>query len=239
MAINPYITDQANALAQQYNNNLQNNVLPSIGSNAIAAGGFGGSRQGIAQGLAAGQSQIGLSSALANLYGGAYENDQNRQLQQQGLNNQYALGQGQLALGNRQADNSYSLGLGQLGIGQQAQNTSQYNAETNRGLGYGQLQQTGDQNAFNNQLQGYNAQLNGLNALMNWNAQGVNLANQQQQTPITNLTNLTNIGTTVGGQGGTASTPYYGNPLLGALAGASLGNSVGSIDWSKVFGGGS
>lgn len=259
---NPYLQQQADAITSQYNNNLQQNILPSINSNAIAAGGFGGSRQGIAQGLAIGQSNLGLGNALGNLYGNAYENDQNRALQQQGLNNSYALGQGQLALGNRQADQNYSLGMGNLGLGQtqaannyalgqgqldlgrtqaannyslgqRAADTSQYGAETSRGLGYGQLQQQGDQNAFNNQLAGYGAQLQGLNSLMNWNNLGLGWANQQQQTPLNNLTQLTNIGTTIGGQGGTASTPYYGNPWLGALGGAQLGSNI----FGNLFGG--
>lgn len=119
---NPYLMDQANAITQQYNNNLQNNVLPSINSGAIAAGGFGGSRQGIAQGLAIGQSQQGLGGALASLYGNAYENDQNRGLQQQSISNNYNLGLGQLGLNSQVADqNNYntnrSLDLSQYSLG--------------------------------------------------------------------------------------------------------------------------
>ena len=46
---NPYLAANANAITQQTTQNLQNNILPSINSGAMAAGGFGGSRQGIAQ----------------------------------------------------------------------------------------------------------------------------------------------------------------------------------------------
>lgn len=201
MATNPYLPQQAQAVTQQANNNLFNYQLPQINSGAIAAGGFGGSRQGIAQGLAIGQTNQGLSSALANMSASAWDADQSRSLQREGMNNQY------------------NLGLGQLGLGARSADTSQFNAETSRGLGYGQLQQQGEQNNFNNQLAGYGAQLQGLNALQNWNNMGLGMANQQQQTPIQNLGLLSNIGASIGGQGSSSTTPGYSS-LQGALGGA-------------------
>lgn len=228
MAGNPYIQDQANAITQQYNNNLQNNILPSINSGAMMAGGFGGSRQGVAQGLAIGQSQQGLGNSLANLYGNAYEGDQNRNLQSSLQAAQLASNQ-QIASMNDATQrlglqNSYNLGLGNLGLGQ-------YNAETNRGLGYGQLQMQGDQNAFSNQLAGANFNLNALNALQGWNTNGVNLANQQQQTPLQNLGMLSNIGTTIGGQGASQTTPGA------STVGSALGGALTLAQLYKLFGG--
>lgn len=76
MALNPYLPAQTKAIEQQANQNLQTNLLPSINSGAVAAGGFGGSRQGIAQGLATGQTQQGISNALGSMYGNAYAEDQ-------------------------------------------------------------------------------------------------------------------------------------------------------------------
>lgn len=230
---NPYLADQANAITNQANNNLTNYQLPAINSGAIAAGGFGGSRQGVAQGLAIGQTNQGISNSLASLYGNAYEGDQNRaaqqSMQQQQLAAQERMNNANLGLGYTQAGNNYSLGLGQLGLGQQQTNNNyslglgqlglgQYNAETNRGLGYGQLQQQGDQNAFNNQLAGANFQLNGMNALNNWNNLGLGWANQQQQTPLQNLGQLSQIGAGIGSGYGSTSQPGYG-ALQGALAG--------------------
>lgn len=115
--MNPYLQNQANAITQQANQNLTQNQLPAINSAAIAAGGYGGSRQGIAQALAIGQTNQGIANSLSSLYGNAYEADQNRALQQQSINNNYTLGQGQLALGQTQAANSYNLGLGNLDLG--------------------------------------------------------------------------------------------------------------------------
>lgn len=183
---NPYLQQSADAVTQQANNNLFNYQLPAINSGAIAAGGYGGSRHGVAQGLAIGQTNLGLGNALAGMNYNAWNDDQNRGLQQQSLN------------------------------------TSQYNAETNRGLGFGQLDQSAQQNAFNNQLNGYNA-------LMNWNNLGLGWANQQQQTPIQNLGSLASIGAGIGNGYGQVSTPYFANPWLGALGGAQTG--------FKLFGG--
>ena len=96
---NPYLGAQAGAIQQQANQNLTQNLLPAVNSGAVAAGGYGGSRQGIAQGLAMGQTQQGVSNALAGLYGNAYAQDQ--QLKNQwdiaGLNNSTALQQAQIA----------------------------------------------------------------------------------------------------------------------------------------------
>ena len=73
---NPYLGAQAQAIIQQANQNLQNNLMPQVNSGAVAAGGYGGSRQGIAQGLAMGQTQQGIANSLANMYGTAYSHDQ-------------------------------------------------------------------------------------------------------------------------------------------------------------------
>lgn len=255
---NPYLPAQAQAITQQATQNLQTNILPGINSGAMMAGGFGGSRQGIAQGLAIGQTNQGITNSLAGLYGNAYAQDQQLQAQRDmqqaqlasnqsiagmqnqtqrdlgfgGLTNQrygmdqnFGLGMAGLANQRYGMDQSYDISRGNLGLGL-------YNAETNRGLGYTQLQQQGDQNAFNNQLAGYNAQLSGLNALQNWNNLGLGWANQQQQTPLQNLSQLSNIGASIGGQGGTTSQPgasTVGSALGGALTAAQL--------WQLLMGG--
>ena len=74
---NPYLGAQANAITNLSNQNLQNVILPGINSSAMAAGGYGGSRQGIAQGLAIQGQQQSLNNSLAQLYGSSYQNDQN------------------------------------------------------------------------------------------------------------------------------------------------------------------
>jgi len=78
---NPYLGEQAQNITRGFNRNLQEQVLPGLRSKFIGSGGLGGSRQGIAEGLAAGRSGEGLSSALTNLYASDYENSQNRNMQ--------------------------------------------------------------------------------------------------------------------------------------------------------------
>lgn len=77
---NPYLNAQAQAITNQVNSNLMNTLLPQIRGGATAAGQYGGSRQGIAQAGAISGTQRQLSDALANLYGGAYENAQQRMM---------------------------------------------------------------------------------------------------------------------------------------------------------------
>jgi hypothetical protein len=68
---------------------LSTSVLPSIRSGAVSSGGYGGSRQGIAEGLAMGKRNtaaergardlgIAANDATATLFGNAYESAQNR-----------------------------------------------------------------------------------------------------------------------------------------------------------------
>lgn len=78
---NPYLGDQVQSITRGFNRNLQENVLPGLRSRFIGSGGLGGSRQGIAEGLAAARSGEGLASAITNLYASDYENSQNRGLQ--------------------------------------------------------------------------------------------------------------------------------------------------------------
>lgn len=53
-------------------NNLQRNVLPAIRSGSVADGVYGGSRQGIAEGLAAGETARGVGDTLARMDMDAY-----------------------------------------------------------------------------------------------------------------------------------------------------------------------
>lgn len=224
--VNPYLESQANALRQQSNNNLMTSVLPQVNSGAVAAGGFGGSRQGIAQGLAIGQANQGLDAAIARMYGDAHQ--QERQLQ-----SQMDIASMQDATARRGQDQSYNLGFGNLGV-------NAFQAQTQRDLGFGGLanQRYGmDQNFYtaqrgldqsgmrlgadlfqmgNQGLAGqgqglYNAGLGQYNAgLMPYQAYGNMLS------PFTGYGN-SNTMTTPGGN-------LVGNAIGGGLAGAQFGN---------------
>ena len=176
---NPYLQGQANAITSTVTDNLRNNILPGINQSAIANGAYGGSRHGVMQGLAIGQTNLGLGNALANLYGNAYESDQNRTLAQ-----------------------------------------NQFNTNTDR--------QAAMDN-FQRQLASAQFQQQAMGNQMNWQNMALGWANQQQQTPLNNLAQLANLGMGLGGMGGSSSTPYQGNPLLGAVGGAQLGSSLWNL----------
>jgi hypothetical protein len=153
-ASNPYVANQATALQNASNQNLQQNVMPGIGQGAQMAGGYGGSRQGIAQGVAAGNAQTGVDSATANLYSNAYAQDQNAQLQrdqmaaqqsiasmqnqtaQRGQDKSYDLGMANNDVNRLGVNNQFTLGQGNLALGNRQADQSYGLGLGNLGLGY-------------------------------------------------------------------------------------------------------
>lgn len=77
---NPFLDQAIQALQQSANQNLQRNQLPAIRNNAVAAGGLGGSRQGIAEGLAISDLNQTLVNQEAQLRSGQFNQDQTNQL---------------------------------------------------------------------------------------------------------------------------------------------------------------
>lgn len=80
----------AASITEQVRRNTMENVMPGIRSESVAAGQYGGSAQGVAEGLAASRAQQDLATGLAPVYAGAFENAQNRQLATAGALNQQA-----------------------------------------------------------------------------------------------------------------------------------------------------
>lgn len=151
---NPAVTGMAKAIGEQFNNQLSQTVLPGIGANAQLAGGFGGSRQGVAEGNAIQGMTQAFGNSLANLYGNAYAQDQNFYLGNKGQDLNYALGsQGQnqnFYTAQRGQDlqqqslgaNLFNQGVaGNLGIGQQTYNLGQQymNAPAQTASTYGNI----------------------------------------------------------------------------------------------------
>lgn len=199
MATNPYLQDQTNAITQTATNNLRQNILPNIGGGAVAAGGYGGSRQGIAEGLAIGQTNQGISNAVANLQGNAYQFDQANETNRMGLNNQY------------------NLGLGNLGLQNQQQGLNFYTQQ--RGL-----DQSGAQlgaNLVNSANAGYVGQGAGIGQL------GAT-QQQAPWTALQNASNIYSQFSGLGGtQTQTQPNSPFGNAVGGALAGAQVGSNLG------------
>jgi hypothetical protein len=135
-ASNPYTALQGQALQNSADQNLKLNVLPTIASGAEAAGGYGGSRQGIAEGVATGLSNEGVANAQANLYGNAYGQDENFYTQQRSLDQSGAALGANLNSQGIAGDMSQGQGIYNLGTTQQQ---APYTNEQNAGNIYSQF----------------------------------------------------------------------------------------------------
>lgn len=237
---NPYIQQSANDIASNMTRSFNQNVMPGINSGAIAAGGFGGSRQALAQSQGMRGLNDSIGQAQTNLYSNAYNTDQSNQLQRDlsanqlstqrdiasmndatqrfGLQNQFTLGMGNLDLGRTQAQNQYNLGLGNLGLGQYTADQNFYSNQrgqdlTQYGLGL-QASQQGQQG-----LAGQGTQL--------WN---LGLGQEQAGwSPIQNLGNGLSPFTGLN-QSNTSTTPGasgWQNALAGGLTAAQLWKLLG------------
>lgn len=90
--LNPYLDPMAQSITNQMNANWTRNLLPSIRSGASAAGGFGGSRQGVVEANGLRDLNQTLGNSLANLYGTGWQNAQQNALQSRSIDNSYDLG---------------------------------------------------------------------------------------------------------------------------------------------------
>jgi hypothetical protein len=81
---NPYVKGMRQDIRNSATD-LLGDALMGIQGNAVASGGLGGSRQGLAQGTAIAKGMDYVSGNIANFMGGLYENQANRNLQQYGM----------------------------------------------------------------------------------------------------------------------------------------------------------
>ena len=228
---NPYLNQQASAITNQLTRNLNEQVMPGIRSEALASGQYGGSRQGIAEGLAASRLNQDLAPALTNLYGGAYENAQQRmygtanalndqafQNAQQNANRQFS--GDQFNASNNLQNNQFNANLGLQNNAQQMQMNSQNLQNRLQGLGaLGTVQNMQDNNfgRYMDALQASNS--------YNWNQ----------------LANYSGIVQPGASMGGTQSQTNYKNvdagAFGGALSGAGMGAMVGGPMGAAIGGG--
>lgn len=136
---NPYLDMMGGAVVQQAAQGLNNQVLPGIRSNAMMAGGIGGSRQGIAEGNAIGQTMQGVSNSLAGLYGNAYNQDRGFDMQQRGQDQSFYTAQ--------RGQDLQSMGMG-ANLFQQGQQGLQ--GQGQGVFGAGQMQTQAQQQPFTN-----------------------------------------------------------------------------------------
>jgi hypothetical protein len=119
-ADNPYLTQMAKGGADVATENYLRNVAPAQRAGARMSGMYGGSRQGIAEGLAQSDLNNQILRASTDLFGNAYESAQQRAAamsgQMAGLDTQRAISNAQLGLQGSIANQDAALRAGQLGL---------------------------------------------------------------------------------------------------------------------------
>lgn len=213
---NPYLENQAFAMMGNMARNLNENVMPGIRSEALASGQYGGSRQGIAEGLAMSRMNQDLAPALTNMFGNAYENAQGRMAGAAGqLNDQ--------AYNNAQANAGRMFGADQFNAQNQL-NTQQFNA--NLGLQNNQQQLARNTQNLQNRMQGLGAMQAGQQMQDNTFNSYMGALGMPQAYNQNNLTNYANLVSQTAGMGGTQSQTNYKNPIASALGGGLAGGAV-------------
>lgn len=87
-ATNPFLQTNVNAAIGDVNRNYTQQILPGLGDAAIRSGAYGGSRQGMMEGLAAGEYTREAGDIAQQMYGANYNAERDRQLGAGSLYNQ-------------------------------------------------------------------------------------------------------------------------------------------------------
>lgn len=148
----PYIDELVQRSLAANTKNFNQSVLPQIANASDIQGGYGGSRQGTAQGIAVSGLNDTNANTAAQLYSQQYNNDLARQLQAAGLGTSAAATGGAQTLARTGQDQNFALNTAQL----QGQDL---NRQLSAATGAGQLALGGDQTAL------ARAQLNNQSAL--------------------------------------------------------------------------
>jgi hypothetical protein len=209
-----------NSALRRLSDNFNEQVVPNIGGSANVSGQYGGSRHGIAEGLAAKGLAQSMGDTSAAMYNSAYNNAQNLMGNAAGQLGGFA---------TSIANNNASLATQTNIANANAQNAmSQFNANAQNAM-----------SQFNANLGLHNnaQRLSQMNSAADW----LNTSNNMQNTAIKNSLDLANYKNTYAndalnnytgtigkfaGMGGTASQPYYTNPTNNLLGGAIAGSQI-------------
>lgn len=227
----PYLDQMFSSIEQQGTQNLNQNIMPNIRYGAQAAGGFGDSRQGIAEGNAIAQTQSAIAGQKAQAGQNDYNTFNSNALQKYGVDSNFSMGNAQMA-------NSYNLGMGNLGL-------INKQADQNFALGVGNLglnTQNSNQNFYTNQ-RGQDLSAIGLGASLTNQGNAGNLGigqgissigNTQQQAPWTVINNANGVFGPYRDSGRGATSTESGSVAGGITGGALAGSQL-----AKLWGNGS
>ena len=248
---NPYVDELVQRTLAQNTRNFNQSVMPQIDNASQIAGGYGGSRQGIAQGIATQGLNDSNANAATQIYTNQYNQDMQRQLQATGLGAQIAGQASNVQLQGLGQQQNYQLGQSAQGLN--AAQTGLQNLQSGYGTGVdasgknlllaGQTQQLG-QTGITNQLQAgaaqdqYNQAV--LKDLVDRFNYGQNLPyNQLDQykntvygTSSSNVTNPGQAGS--GGVAGALGGAATGAGIAGGLVAAGAVNSWNPVGWAMM-----
>lgn len=237
---NSVLDPQIQNIITQVNRNTGENLLPQIRSGALQTGNYGGSRQGIAEGLALSRAQADIAQGLAPLVGQTYENAQGRMASLANILNEQAVNtatgnvnrgfaadvgnvdrQFNADVGNADRQAKIDLSNAMLDLqaqSQNAQNDFQYNAQNMQSL----------QQILNNKLSALNVLGQGQNYQDLTFQQAYDLLDIPRNRELDALNNYAGIvqpGAMLGGQQ-TGITQAPRNPLSAALGGGIAGSML-------------
>lgn len=174
-----------NTLGSQAGEQFRRNILPGISDASTAAGQFGSSRQGIAEGLAAGEVSSGLNSQIAQLL--------QQDVLRQDANRQFAT---QQALAEREGDLTRSLQASQLFPQIQQAQLLPLSLQEQLGLSMDQRAQLELEDMIQQQEAPRNAQLQGLQeyqGLLGFAGPGQFTAPQGEASALQNAAGIASI----------------------------------------------
>ena len=200
---NQYLDQVASSLTNNLTRNTNENVMPGLRSSAAVSGQYGGSRQGIAEGLAASRLNQDIAMPVSQMYAGALESAKNRmQGTSQYLN-----------------DNAYNTAFGNSNLA--LQNNAQLMAKNQGNLNNRMQSMPIAQSGF--------GLLSGVNDLQGQNYNNYNTAMMMpQNTNWQNLNNYANLMYQGAGLGGTSKGTQTSQPgIIPAILGTAAG--IGGI----------
>lgn len=232
-----YLDPVAETIRANVTRNALENILPAIRSQALGAGQYGSSRQGVAEGLAASRLNQDLATAIAPMYAQAFENAQNRKT---GVATDLNRQASEIAEMNAGRDLTAQQFNANMGFQQNQLEAAIAQANAERALGAGQFNanltlQENQQGMANQQaiLQNRLKASDLYGQAMNFQDIGYDQYQQLLREPQTyaqeRLGQYASIITPGAGLGGSSTqTAKQGrNPLTSAAGGAMMGASVG------------
>lgn len=198
---NPYSQALSDSLTETMTNNWQRRVSPQLASQAVAAGGFGGSRQGVLEANSANDLNLGIGSALANLASNNFNTSTNYDL---GMANN-ALGYANLDRGINNDNLNWQLQGANLGMTMQ----DRLLAQMQMALGLG----TNIQNTPYNYWSQFANQYNGIGN----NFASGNTSLNQPGNPLISALAGAQLGSRLGDWWRAQSSPEIAGPPISAM----------------------